>query len=79
LLEDGTDHFARATPFRPEIDENREIGVDHFGLETIFGKGKSHPWNLKPGSPFVKGGKQKNFSRSGVYKLSGGSGKLAPI
>jgi hypothetical protein len=59
LLEDGTDHFARTAPSCPEIDENREIGIDHFGLEIFFGKVKSHARNLKPASPFVKGGKEK--------------------
>lgn len=59
LFEDWTDHFARSAPFCPEIDENREIGIDHFGLEIFFGKVKSHEQKLKPASLFVKGGKEK--------------------
>lgn len=59
LFEDGTDHFARTAPFCPEIDENGEIGIDHFGLEIFFGKVKSHERKLKPASLFVKGEKEK--------------------
>ena len=36
LLKDWTDHFAGAAPFGPEIDKDREIGIDHFGLEIRF-------------------------------------------
>jgi hypothetical protein len=59
LVENGTDHFAGAAPFSPEIDKYREIGIDHFGLETIFGKVECHAGNLKPVEAFVKGAKRK--------------------
>jgi hypothetical protein len=61
LFENGTDHFARSAPFGPEIDKDREIGIDHFGLETIFGKVECHPEKLEPDSEFVKGAERKNL------------------
>lgn len=38
LIEDGTDHFAGTAPFRPEVDEDGDGGVDHFSLEIGVSK-----------------------------------------
>ncbi len=59
LFKYGTDHFARSAPFGPEIDKNREIGVDHFGLEIIFGKVECHARNMEPDFLSVKITEQK--------------------
>ncbi len=38
LIDDGSDHFAGAAPFGPEVDEDRHVGVNDFGLEIGFGE-----------------------------------------
>ena len=35
-IDDGAEHFAWATPFCPEVDEDWHIGIDDLGLEVIF-------------------------------------------
>jgi hypothetical protein len=59
LVEDWSDHFAGTAPFGPEVDKYREIGIDHFGLEIIFGKVECHAKNMEPDQPFVKVTEQK--------------------
>ncbi len=42
LIDDGSDHFAGAAPFGPEIDENGHGGIDDFGIEIGFSEIEGH-------------------------------------
>src|SRR5205085_3195547 len=39
LFEEWADHAARSAPFRPEIDDHRPAGAEHFGVEAAVGDG----------------------------------------
>ena len=41
LIENRRDHFARAAPFRPKIDEDRLIALGYFGFKIGFSQSYS--------------------------------------
>lgn len=38
FVEDGSEHFAGTAPFRPEVDEDGDVGGFYFGFEVIAGE-----------------------------------------
>lgn len=37
FVQNWTKHFARSTPFRPEVHKDRNAGLEDFGLEIVLG------------------------------------------
>ena len=39
---EGANHLTRSTPFCPEIDKNRKVGLQDFFIKVVAGKLQSH-------------------------------------
>lgn len=63
LIEDGADHLAGAAPFRPEVHEHGDAGVENFGLEIGFSDCQSHGSKMEHQSRNVKSRPAKNAGR----------------
>ena len=70
LIDDGADHFAGATPFGPEIDQNGDIGIEDFGLEIAVVECECHGGSLLGNRGASRVGLKTCGQKSGCFGIS---------